>query len=86
MGPFRRHLLAARVGPRSPPRTMRLTLRRSSQQAWCHSGYTCSTDYSDVYKMISDSSRTHSAGGPRWGQWRVGRGMQRRVRFQCERP
>ena len=50
-----------------PPRTMRPTFRRSSLQAWCHSGYICSTDYSDVYKMISDSSRTHSAGSPRWG-------------------
>ena len=52
------------VWARDPLRTMRLTFRHSSQQAWCHSGYTCSTDYSDVYKMISESSRTLSAGGP----------------------
>ena len=71
-----------------PPRTMRLTFRGSSQQARCHSGYTCSTDYSDVYKMISGSSRTRSAGGPRWGRQRVGRGMQHRARtyFRGLRP
>ena len=39
----------------------------------------------DVYKMISDSSRTCSAGGPRWGRWRVGRGMRRQA-FRCLHP
>ena len=74
--------------PPPPPRTMRLTFRRSSQQARCHSWYTCSTDYSDVYKLISGSWRTRSAGGPRWGRQRVGRGMRHRGRtyFRCLRP
>ena len=47
-------------------------------------GCTCSTDYSDVYK-ISGSSRTRSAGGPQWDR-RGGRGMRRQVRFRCRRP
>ena len=71
---------------RTPTRTMRLTFRRSSRQARCRSGCTCSSDYSDVYKMISGSSRTRSAGGPQWDRWRGGRGMRRRVRFRCRRP
>ena len=70
--------------PAIPTGTTRLTIRRGSQRARCRSGCTCSTDYSDVYK-ISGSSRTRSAGGPQWDR-RGGRGMRRRVRFRCRRP
>ena len=89
MGIFCRHLLAAGVGPQPPFRTMRLTFRRSGQQARCRSGYTCATDYSDVNKMISGSSRTRSAGGPRWGWRQVGRNMWHRAHtyfYRCLRP
>ena len=73
-----------RCWPAIPTRTTRPTFRRGSRRARCRSGCTCSTDYSDVYK-ISGSSRTRSADGPQWGR-RGSRGMRRQVRFRCRRP
>ena len=75
-----RQVLAREPDPYNAP-----DIQASSQRARCRSGNTCSTDYSNVYK-ISGSSSTRSAGGPPWDRWRGSRGMRRRVRFRSRRP
>ena len=67
-----------------PPRSMRVTFRRSSQQAGRLSGYTYSTGNSAIYKRTFGSPRIRNVGDNLHGRRRASRGRLRRV-HTCSR-